>query len=186
MSPWMETAYFGTSKIFVKDFAYFYFSAVAFSCTGDDDPHHLNLRAIAADVWYQIDNQLPEGEEKERLRNLISGGLPDGTNMDDYGKSITEYAKKVTLKPGVYAGSGEAVALARHFNRRVLILVKEEENSVRLWGFSPDFAALEIDEPVVYNDSRIVDIFTRFRHNNEDPIVVWFDRLNHFHGIRKI
>lgn len=163
------------------------YSAVAYSYYGEDENRHTDLRIAAADAWVRLDGQVPEGTEKERLRNLISGGLPDGRDMDYYNNSITLYAQQVTMQPGVFAGPGEAIAMARSLNRCVIFLVKEGDNSVRIHGgYMPDLSIVEINEPKVYHDSQFADIFTRFQHNNENPLIVWYDGINHFHGIHKI
>lgn len=116
------------------------FSAVIYSMYGVEDSRHVNLRAAVAQHLIHLDQSLSD-ENKEFLKNVINSGLPDGQSIDEnFNKSISEYARNITLQPGQFSGPGEAIAMANLEQRPFIILRKEEENSVRIIAHMPDLS----------------------------------------------
>lgn len=124
---------------------------------GVEDSRHVNLRAAAGQHLIHLDQTLPN-EKREFMKNVINSALPDGKSIDeDFEKSISEYVKRVTLRPGQFAGPGEAITLANLEQRPFIILRKEEENTVRIIAHMPD---LSIQGVSILNNKKVNNFLT--------------------------
>lgn len=86
------------------------------------------MRKEAAAILEQLDNNGTQDQREfmqEHISSIFNGGVPEFFNR--YQGSITNYARNYTAKRQTYCGAPEALALAHHLNRTIVIIKQQPE-----------------------------------------------------------
>jgi hypothetical protein len=140
---------------------------------GANNPGHEQLRQLTAQRLEQLDTE----DNREWLEHAAVGIFDDPAEFGRrFGGSITRYARQYTATPREYAGSLEAMALANHLQRTIIIIrPRDQDQWEQATCYRPDHSTKEFD--IV--DQQYVPLWSW----EETPLVVQYDGVNHYMAV---